>query len=521
MLDENAEFLTAEQLKSHVKLLNGDGVQIERYLSYEWEVAVLNALSKVGLVQHEKDFGGKSRPDIHFSSPADEKIISLFRAISPQASQEIDRLLAEITGEEEDENFAFIADIATVSDEGIQNRNPVEAFVKEFVRILSKNGLTHGFSYQIGSYNDREFARHRIKVKLPLIGELNAKIFQTAEFKSFVRAVKKDASVPHSITFQGDDIDLSLSYHPQARHLSGGQPSYRSVSKSGFDPKARNLFDANLKHNGVYAALKSKADQLRKSGFEGRRGIIVCDGGCQLLSDTGMMQTRTSPEVVAKFLRESSSVDFVILIHVAMVEPPRPPSNILTSRLLTPSWFNRVPQLHLHVDANPRLLETSAGIAFAKELTSVAFAARLCFFSPVSNADNAVNWLKGYNPHQGRSGIDFKISIGYDMNPTELSFSARELLEVLAGKKSLQKFLQNYGFAPSDDPDDSRQTESNPFENLYDAGCLIREASVEISDDKDDDRITLRFGNPDPAIAPFRVPSKTNAEEHVEDKNEQ
>ncbi len=52
MLNKNAEFLTKEQIDQHVLRLNGKGFQV---IETEWEVAVLNAFSKIGRVQHEPE----------------------------------------------------------------------------------------------------------------------------------------------------------------------------------------------------------------------------------------------------------------------------------------------------------------------------------------------------------------------------------------------------------------------------------------------------------------------------------
>ena len=61
MINENAQFMTASQTNRHVRLLNlKDGQQA----GAEWEVVLLNSLSKIGRVQYESDLGGRSRPDL-------------------------------------------------------------------------------------------------------------------------------------------------------------------------------------------------------------------------------------------------------------------------------------------------------------------------------------------------------------------------------------------------------------------------------------------------------------------------
>jgi hypothetical protein len=91
LLEENyvAGVTTKEQTLRHIDNLNAEN---EQSLSFEWEVVLLNVLSKVGTVIHEKTFGRKN-PDVYF-----------------------------ITRTEPTESF--IADIVTVSDEGHQAENP-------------------------------------------------------------------------------------------------------------------------------------------------------------------------------------------------------------------------------------------------------------------------------------------------------------------------------------------------------------------------------------------------------------
>ena len=519
MLNENAAFLSREQLRAHVDSLNAQGVDPERYLSYEWEVAVLNAFSQIGRVQHEPDLSGQRFPDLHFSEMNVPALLARVRSISAEANQMVDEAIAkeaaESRGEEDDgdEKFAFVADIATVSDTGLHERNPIEALVEEFGRIIEKKKLRfRSFSYTVGRNSSQEFIlRKRSKLKLPPRGRFGPAIFNTPEFKDFLNAVQREPEVSRQVVFNNEETDLTLGYDPRQRGFHGGGPVYRSVSTDDPDPREDNPFDRNLKHNGVWRALKSKADQLKGSGFAGRKGIIICDGGSQLLRDRGKMMTRTAPEVIAKFLRESNTVDFVVSIAVDYVDPPRKPGGFFTASLMGSSWADRVPQVQMLVDANPRLGETQEGRDFAARLVTIALAGHLGFPKPVTGAEGALRWMKSQRASMGRSGISMERKHMRD-HVGEISFSARELLEVLAGKKDLKAFLQNYGLAPSDDPEDFRQTLSNPFETNLNAGCLIREASVERLDDRDDDRITFKFGRPDPAVAPFEMPPKPNQE---------
>ena len=83
---------------------------------------------------------------------------------------------------------------------------------------------------------------------------------------------------------------------------------------------------------------------------------------------------------------------------------------------------------------------------------------------------------------------------------SNIRMSARVLLEILAGEKTLSEFERDFGLKPG----------GNPFKQMLESGRLISEVSIERRPDEDDDVIALRFGNRDAAVRPFSVsPSKT------------
>ncbi len=62
LLDENRNFLEERQVKELVNRLNS----LDKSIATEWEVVLINALSKLGNVFHENNFGGETNPDIYF-----------------------------------------------------------------------------------------------------------------------------------------------------------------------------------------------------------------------------------------------------------------------------------------------------------------------------------------------------------------------------------------------------------------------------------------------------------------------
>ncbi|HEV8590214.1 MAG TPA: hypothetical protein VGQ72_15205 [Pyrinomonadaceae bacterium] len=110
--------MTRKQLAKHVDQLNdGD-------LSAEWEVVLLNVFSKIGSVAHEQNFNGK-RPDLHFVST--------------------------------DRTVKFLADIKTVSDEGLNLQNPQRQLNDSLHDEVAKHGIKGAWDCTIGG--DFEQAR--------------------------------------------------------------------------------------------------------------------------------------------------------------------------------------------------------------------------------------------------------------------------------------------------------------------------------------------------------------------------
>jgi len=82
------------------------------------------------------------------------------------------------------------------------------------------------------------------------------------------------------------------------------------------------------------------------------------------------------------------------------------------------------------------------------------------------------------------------------MSERKLKMSLRTVQEVLAGRIDPATFDQAHGF-------DHR----NPFLRNLEAGRLIAAVDVQKSENhEDDDWMVFTFGDPDPAVSPFRTP---------------
>src|SRR5258708_37209724 len=79
---------------------------------------------------------------------------------------------------------------------------------------------------------------------------------------------------------------------------------------------------------------------------------------------------------------------------------------------------------------------------------------------------------------------------------------ARTLLALLAGKLTPAEIelMKTGNLMPSD-----KHNSPNPFELALNGGQMISDVSLEPAEGKDDDWVTFKFGEPDPAISPFVV----------------
>jgi hypothetical protein len=120
LINENDKFLPKRKLSKLVGGLNR--MHKELTLAYEWELILIYAFSKVGNVLYEENFGGNKNVDLYFS------II-------------------------DDPHLSFVADITTVSEEGLDKNNPYEALRHELYNIVTCRGLrANSFNLKVGSH---------------------------------------------------------------------------------------------------------------------------------------------------------------------------------------------------------------------------------------------------------------------------------------------------------------------------------------------------------------------------------
>ena len=390
LVNENSEFLLRRQTRRHVEALNR--MEKEITLSAEWEVVLINALSKRGTVDHERDFGGTSYADVYWKS-------------------------------RDTPNRNFIADITAVSDKGLGQQNAYEALSAELNKILrSRNLNPAAFFVHVGA-NERGHYKggSKVRLKLPGRARFGERIFGAA-FYSFLDRIAKNPTPADAFVIKTDETDLEIRYNPLQQYGGGSHLSYTVVY----------LIDDNV----IYNALSAKASQLAGTNFKGPHGIFLCDGGCRFLSSGTLdsLCSYTLKDVISYFLHEHTFISFVATLVVKR------------KRQFTMSAFDENPY-DVYLDLHPGSSYGDLGFDLMQVFE------RLSFPKPQLDAENAINHLKWASEwkkaHQGTYHYG---GITVTQNRTTVKVSARRLLELLAGKISQEEFLRHEDFLTVENP---------------------------------------------------------------------
>ncbi len=351
--------------------------------------------------------------------------------------------------------ICLVADITTVCDGGYHDDNPVEAFSDEFSRVVQKAGLNpSNFHFQIKS----QTAGNKIKLQLPKRGA-NAAMLKK-HVLPFLRKIKVSGRTKDQLVLKEPELSITVSYDRKQRYMVRDHRMYNQAR--------------SIEQNPIWNRLKEKAGQLRNT--DGLiSGAIICDGGCSLLSNSMRdIGSYSADDIIRQFLRKRSSLDFVYTITAR--------GNGLNANCsFHGQAWSRDP-------ATRPLIET----VMRSALSSLP--------APIFDAQNAAIQAK-LEDYDGGTRGEVSVGIGIGGKIMTARVSARRLLEVLAGKYSPSEI--DLAFGGSADPDIPGLT--NPFKSALAMGQLITEIALEPVEGKDDDRITIKFGGPDPTISPFRV----------------
>ncbi|QIR75023.1 hypothetical protein FA592_01825 [Sulfurospirillum diekertiae] len=266
ILNENRDFLSPEQADNHVKKLN---FQSNDSLDTIWEVVILNALSKIGQVSHEKEYDGSSKPDIYFKS----------KYIEP-----------------------FVADITSISDDFYEKENPINYFRESLNTFFKSYGLTlKGINIDVDHIMVGDYGDTKLKLALPEKKDIPQ--FIKKEFFTLRESIKNNPNKEYKIEINKDEIKISISFNPKEKYTVENHASYKTPY--------------SLTKNPLYNSLKKKSKQLRNSKYEGIMGVFICDGECNLINNNLNGANKFSQsDIIQEIFRNNTTLSFVIVLSL-------------------------------------------------------------------------------------------------------------------------------------------------------------------------------------------------------------
>lgn len=357
----------------------------------------------------------------------------------------------------------FVADVTSVSDDGLDVQNPHAELGELLNKAKNKLKLPiGGLDMRIHSRDELSSRGRRTFLKLPPRRRLSE--FVNEEILPKLREQLAAGARVLTVTIADEDVGIEIVI----------DPSNSPINSYGF---AAYDVPTIKDKNPLYNALKAKADQLR--GAEGISGIILGDGDCAALAERQASPRSVSSEAIAKeCLRQYLSLDFVLLLTIREARRP---------------FFPPVrPELRTHAML---ICRDDSPVTGELEATFRAMLGK--FPQPVNMPVNGARRAREAKYEMGHHG-------GYKMSGQKIRVSSRELVEVLAGLRTFDdKGARNLEFTRSSSH--SMSDISAMFLRQVADGRLPEAITVRKTDENDnDDWIEFDFGEPDPAITPFK-----------------
>lgn len=383
-------------------------------LAAMWEVVTLESLSQLGEIKHEQPLSTGRKPDVVF--------------IGNQVN--------------------FIADITTISDHGLDEISPQKELADQLTEMRKRLGIElQGMNLTIGNKIDRKKSGNKVSLKLPKRKYIRD--FVSQKIEPVIKKQLADGDKPLSLIINDGETELELTI---------------DLMSVPYDSSHHAVYDIPtiVDSNPLYNALKGKKNQLRDS--QSTTGVIVCDGGSTTLAER--ISGVSTEEILRKYLRLNSSIDFVLLITVR--EKRSSPLNFhdvtrsVFAEILSQDTFEKNEELKRVFDEmikkmpKPILMPVNAALRACEDKYPLGF-------------------------HGGGRNLGDKHY-----------FSLREMMEILSD---------------SVDPKMARYSSeiSTYFKKWLEDGCLPSSISLkENSENSSDTWIEVVVGKPDPAISPFK-----------------
>ena len=422
MLDDIVPRLVDEKARDLLRRLEGKSV--DQALPAEMELALLWCLGSIGDIEIEPNWwAGKRRPDAYTESLVPGRACAIEIAATNDNS---------ISAEAEMDRVALqISDCASRAEKGCG------AYL--FFRFREESG-----------YRDSRYTRRVMAPRDYILSKAAA-----ASVNEWVKCGQSRVGRLH-IVEQGLDVEVERTLRKQNR--------YHNIWTS-MPPETHSLDG-----NPLFSLLKRKADQLSGASKGVLRLIFIADAGSTLLHRLGTVSeidhTRrrvSAREIIPHFLvRQRGRVDAIVVFS------PRREKQLLgysEEKLWRVTFFgtNALPDV-------PEALDRIA--AMLPRPRFEGYQARSLFrqgaFAPT------------------RHGWHLPITIERRMDePLHVKFSARMLLDLLAGRMTPEQFRYHLG---------ERDGATNLFKLWLDRGMTIKAASMAPRDiDQDDDHIIFDF----------------------------
>lgn len=354
-----------------------------------------------------------------------------------------------------------LVEVTTISDKHAHAKNPYQAVCAAIrAKIRRLRGPVAGWHIKvdgkkIGKYGDAE-------IRL-LLGDAHSSELFDQRFYDFVRMVRANPTERRVHQWKGDLLALTLTFDPASKGFGGGHLVY-TVAHS-------------LKRNPLARSLKSKTKQLGQTGHAGPCGVVICDGDCNVLSTRlpGGGSSFSLRDILCEHFKTDHRLSFVLLLSVEP-SPPSPFGSTNFQHVLRATPFLRRDASPLAVDVLERL--TRAAGSLPQPLTSPANAVR--------------RYVHKYDDEQRRFPGG-----SVTMSQNSIKLSAHALLDILAGRKTVDEFFASYG--------DDRFLPGNFFARRQSEKRCI--AGVTFTKGPgDNDEIEFVFGPPDAAVNRYRLP---------------
>lgn len=420
--------MTPDEIDKIIERLN-HGDRLEAM----WEVALLKSIILEPDFEHEAPLENGRRPDFKTSLRVKERSVDLH------------------------------GDITTLSDEGIDNQNPVLFFMEEFFKQKKKHDLLDmSLSTRFHHNRDKTDIRAKTTLQLPLKGEIPnvIKTLLIPRLKNW----KRDGVYGEQIEIDERGLKMSLTRLPDGTYSNAGYAGYQNVGRAKDSP--------------LFKKLKDKKSQLSGIPENAVNILVICDGGSHVIKPSLLYSpfTLNLEEICRDFLRQNSSLDMVAMIAVS-TKSPQP--------FIQPPFDKEVQMTFISQSEGNRRRALSDDVIAAAHAAVERWVRALP--KPLSSPSNSRRKL--HNP------LGPTIRGGWKMSGTTIHIPSRRAIELLAGICSPREWESDY-----------KGTGVNPasrIRRMLFEGRTIQSVHVERRDDADDDWLVVTFSEPDAAFSAF------------------